>query len=215
MARKKELRKAEFKTFSNCFDQEDDTRGKWNAHFKNDHPITFELGCGKAAFIYEMAKRYPERNFVGVDLKPARLWKPAGDALREKIHNLAFLCIHLLSVDKYIAKDEADEIWITFPDPFPKNRQAKHRMINPPFLKMYHHLLKPESSLHFKTDNQDLFQYSLEVFVKEQNIHFQKLSFDLHQDPTIGDDTKIITDYERKFMEMGKKINYVQFTFKD
>ena len=213
MARKKELRKAEFKTFPNCFDQQSQTRGQWSNYFQNNHPITFELGCGKAAFIYEMAKRYPERNFVGIDLKPARLWKPAGDAMEENISNLAFLCIHLLEIDKFVAENEADEIWITFPDPFPKKRQAKHRMINPPFLNMYKKLLKPEGSLFFKTDNLDLFQYSLEVFVREKNIRFHELSFDLHADPTINQDAKITTDYEKMFIEMGKKINYTQISF--
>ena len=105
MARKKEQRKAEFRELPNCFYSQDQTLGNWNHHFGNDHPITFELGCGKAAFIYEMAQRYPERNFVGIDLKPARLWRPAKDALENKIPNLAFLVYSSAGIGKICCRE--------------------------------------------------------------------------------------------------------------
>ena len=213
MARKKLIKKAEFETFPNGFTRTAEQTGKWKEVFGNDHPLTLELGCGKAEFSFEMAKKYPDRNFLGVDLKADRLWKPARDAMDAHISNIAFLCVNLLELDEHLAENEADEIWITFPDPFPKNRQAKHRMLNPTFLQKYQQVLKPDGLLHYKTDNLELFHYSLEVFVQFQSLHFHQLSFDLHADERISADTKILTTYERKFLEMGKRINYVSMQF--
>jgi len=213
MARRKTLRKNEYQTFPNCFAKDDGQQGKWHEFFQNDHPITFEMGCGKAAWSYGMAKRYPERNFVGVDLKLDRMWYPAGRAIREGQNNIAFLWANLLQIDEQVAENEADELWITFPDPYPKNRQVKHRMTNPAFLKGYQHILKPGGLLHFKTDNLELFQYSLEVFVRQENIKLHQLSFNVYEDDSLPEEVKITTDYERKFMEMGKSINYVSMSF--
>lgn len=213
MARRKEMKKAAYRELPNCFAQPDHLAGKWDTVFGNDHPITFELGCGKAAFSYEMARRHPERNFVGVDLKMDRMWKPATQALDEGLTNLAFLFSHLMQLPDKIAPSEADELWITFPDPYPKNKQAKHRMLNPPFLRQYQRVLRPEGHIHYKTDNLELFHFSLEVFVREGTLRFHELTFDLHADERIHPDVKIQTDYERQFIEMGKPINYVCLSF--
>lgn len=213
MARRKELKKAQFRAFPNCFSQADHTIGRWREIFGNDHPITFELGCGKAAFSYEMAQRHPDRNFVGVDLKMDRMWQPAKDALDAGIENIAFLFCHLMQLDEKVAANEADELWITFPDPYPKNRQAKHRMTNAPFLKLYQHVLRPGGRIHFKTDNLPLFHYSLEVFVRQGNLRMEELTFDLHADDRIDEEVKIMTHYERIFVEEGKMINYTRLAF--
>ncbi|MDX2247677.1 MAG: tRNA (guanosine(46)-N7)-methyltransferase TrmB [Bacteroidia bacterium] len=214
MARKKELKKNQYKDFPNCFDRNDSTRGRWHEIFGNPHPITFELGCGKAAFIYEMAQRYPERNFVGVDLKPDRLWRPAKEAASAGIHNLAFLCINLIQIGEFVAENEAAELWITFPDPFPKKKQAKHRMVNSPFLNLYQNILLPQGKLHLKTDNLDFFHFTLETLVRYGNIELQQLSFDLHSSEDIAEDAKIQTVYEALFIGMGKSINYLCLSFK-
>jgi tRNA (guanine-N7-)-methyltransferase len=213
MARKKEKKKAEYRALSNCHHRDDHLAGRWAKVFPQARPITFELGCGKAAFSYEMARRYPERNFVGVDLKMDRMWHAAQQAQVEERDNLAFLFSHLLQLDQSIAPGEADELWITFPDPFPKKRQAKHRMINPPFLKLYQRALRPGGKVHYKTDNRELFLYSLEVFVRQGNVRLHQLSFDLHEDDAIAEDVKIMTHYEQAFVAMGKPINYVAFSF--
>ncbi|MEZ4829988.1 MAG: tRNA (guanosine(46)-N7)-methyltransferase TrmB [Bacteroidia bacterium] len=213
MARKKELKKNQYKDFPNCFDKNDLLKGKWADIFGNDNPITFELGCGKAAFIYEMAQRYPNRNFVGVDLKADRLWRPASKAAEAGIHNLAFLCAHLIELTSYVAENEAAELWITFPDPFPKKKQAKHRMVNSPFLSLYEKVLRPEGVLHLKTDNLDLFHFTLETIVRHRNIFLNELSFDLHNAEHIHPDAKIRTVYEQIFMDMGKPINYLSLRF--
>ena len=214
MARRKEKKKAEFQSFNNCFHFEQQTAGMWNQHFGNDAPITFELGCGHGTFSYQLAQKYPDRNFVGVDLKAARMWRAAGWAERDEITNLAFLCQNLRLISNSIAQDEADEIWITFPDPFPKKRQAKHRMINSAFLQEYRKILRPGGKIRFKTDNLELFQFALETFVREGNISLLQLSFDLHQDEDVKvEDARLLTEYEKQFLEMGKAINYVEFTF--
>lgn len=211
MARRKTFRKEGYLEFPNCFNRE--SEASWRTYLPENKPLILELGCGKADFSYEMATKHPERNFIGVDLKPDRLWYPAKQALDNGVGNIAFLHIHLNELHEKIASGEADELWVTFPDPFPKNRHAKHRTINTSFLKIYEQVLRPGGKVHFKTDNLPLFQFGLEVFVREGNVRFHALSFDLHEDEHIGADAKVLTAYERKFMEMGLKINYVCFSF--
>lgn len=214
MARKKTQRKSEYQGFPNCIDPSTLSEPGIKSHFPNpDAPLTLELGCGKAEFSYELSERFPERNYLGVDLKADRLWRPAKEALAAGRTNLAFLCTDLRNIAQYVQENEADEIWITFPDPFPKNRQAKHRMINPNFLVLYEKILRPSGHLFFKTDNLPLFQYALEVFVSQGNIKFHELSFDLHGKNEIADTAKVKTTYEKKFLEMGLSINYINTSF--
>ncbi|MBX7241478.1 MAG: tRNA (guanosine(46)-N7)-methyltransferase TrmB [Bacteroidia bacterium] len=215
MARRKQLKKAEFLIFDNCFGAESQNlKGIWREkHFQNQNPLILELGCGTAALSFGLATLFPDKNYIGIDLKPARLWKPAGKALEDGQKNIAFLGIHLLKIDEYFAEGEADELWITFPDPFPKNKQAKHRMINPPFLKLYRKILKKGGKVHFKTDNPDLFQYALEVFVSEKNIRFHALTFDLHHSPVLNEENRIKTAYEERFLSEGIATKYVCFEF--
>lgn len=214
MARRKELKKSEFKELHNCIGNDAaDRKGRWHLVFPTPQPLVLEIGCGTAELSYTLAQQNPDRNYVGIDLKPVRLWKPAKRALEESQQNILFLHIHLLHLCDFFAEGEVSEIWITFPDPFPKNKQAKHRMINPNFLALYRNILQKGGKMHFKTDNLDLFHYALEVFVREGNIKFHHLSFDLHQDAGISDTAKIQTEYEKKFRAEGLKINYVCFEF--
>lgn len=214
MARRKELRKVEFTELSNCFGRAaSDKKGNWGNSFPQSQPLVLELGCGTAKLSYGLAQRHPERNYIGVDLKPVRLLQPAKRALDDTQNNILFLYIHLLQITDYFAEGEVEEIWITFPDPFPKLRHAKHRMINANFLKMYRQILRKGGKVHFKTDNLDLFHFALEVFVREGNIRFHALTFDLHENEEMNEETKIETDYEKKFRAEGIKINYVCFEF--
>lgn len=213
--RRKQPKIAEYFQLPKCFYWESQTKGKWKEIFQNDLPITFELGCGTAELSFGLAKQFSDRNFVGVDLKPARLWQPAKKMQLENISNMAFWCGNLLQITNFVDENEADELWITFPDPFPKRKQSKHRMINPPFLKLYRQILKPKGKVHFKTDNLDLFLYALEVFVAEGNIRFHTLSFDLHSIELAETEVGTKTAYEKKFMAQGIKINYVCFSFTD
>lgn len=213
MARRKQFKKAQYESYSNCYHYESPTKDQWHSIFGNENPITAELGCGHGSFALELARRYPERNFLGVDLKPTRMYRSAKQALEEKITNLAFLHQDLKLIGDSIGENEIDEIWITFPDPFPKNRQAKHRMINPSFLSQYRRILKEGGRFHYKTDNLALFQYSLEVFVREEGLRLKELSFDLHGAEHLPADFKVLTEYEKKFLEMEISINYVELIF--
>lgn len=213
MARRKTKKQAAFKRFSNCFERKDQEqlRGNWREVFGNDHPLTLELGCGKAEFLLQMARKYPQRNFVGVDLKADRLWRPALTAQEQGLANAAFLQANLLQLSQFFAPREAAEIWITFPDPFPKNRQAKHRMINPPFLRQYEQIMHPHGYFYLKTDNRPLFHYALEVLVDQPHLRLCQLSFNLHEDERIFEDARFKTTYERKFLDMGEVIHFVKW----
>lgn len=216
MSRSKEFRKADYFVTPNCFGKDATyQKGKWKQHFGSENPITLELGCGRADLSLGLAAMFPERNFIGIDLKPARLWKPAKRMMEEGVKNIAFVYMHLMEIGGFFEENEADEIWITFPDPFPKLRHAKHRMINSPFLHLYRNILKKGGKIHFKTDNLDLFHYALEIFVREKNITLLEISFDLHRDSINNAEIGMKTEYERKFMEEGIPIKYVCFTFND
>lgn len=215
MARKKLTKKAAYQDFPNCFDKSSSRPGKWAEYFGNEQPLYLELGCGHGEFSLEMARRHSDRNCLGVDLKMDRMWRSAKAAQASGTNNLGFLCLHLLELGDHIGPAEAEEIWITFPDPFPKKRQAKHRMVNVHFLEIYERVLRPGGTVHFKTDNLDLFHFGLEVLVKKGNVQFRHLTFDLHGEESLPSDTKILTTYERRFLDMGMKINYVAFGFED
>jgi tRNA (guanine-N7-)-methyltransferase len=213
MARRKRIKKAAYQDFPNCFDKSSSLPGRWHEFFGRKQALFLELGCGHGEFVLEMARRYPERNCLGVDLKMDRMWRSAGAALSSGTKNIGFLCLHLLELAEHFAPGEADEIWITFPDPFPKKRQAKHRMVNRHFMDQYERILKPGGKVHFKTDNLELFHFGLEVLVQKGNIRLDHLTFDLHNDETVHPDARILTTYERRFLDMGMKINYVAFRF--
>lgn len=213
MSRRKLFKKAEYDALPNTYDIASFQDLSWGSHFKNDHPIVFELGCGKAEFIFEQAQLFPDKNFVGIDVKADRLWRPAKSALEMGLQNLAFMRAHLMRLDDFVLENEASEIWITFPDPFRKPRQAKHRMTHPNFLPLYQRMLQKDGFLHIKTDDVDLFHFSLKEFVKHTDIRIHALSFDLHEDEEIDGYYKVKTTYEKKFIEMGKKINYAKVKF--
>ncbi|MEO1448378.1 MAG: tRNA (guanosine(46)-N7)-methyltransferase TrmB [Bacteroidota bacterium] len=209
MPRKKALRKDAFFIQDQALGPGTRHTGSASSFFPVEQPLTLELGCGKADFSRAMAAHYPSRNFIGIDLKPDRLWHASTKAAATGLTNVGFMCLNLLQIGDHFEKGEVAEAWITFPDPFPKNRQAKHRMVNPGFLRAYAQILAPDSILHYKTDNLPLFQYSLEVFVKEPYLSMVDLTFDLHQADSPNPDALFITDYEARFIEMGKTINYV------
>jgi tRNA (guanine-N7-)-methyltransferase len=213
LARKKTIKQAGFAELQNCFDKAAGFKGKWHAWFGNSNPIILELGCGKGEFSLGLARRYPDRNVIGIDLKPDRMFTPASQAVKEGLTNIAFLHIHLLWMGEHFAPGEVSEIWITFPDPFPKKRQAKHRMVNSQFMELYRAILRPDGKIHLKTDNLDLFQYALETFVEMGNIRLDRLTFDLHHSNCLNEDTGTLTTYERRFLEMGMKINYLEAGF--
>ncbi|MHA7100923.1 tRNA (guanosine(46)-N7)-methyltransferase TrmB [Roseivirga pacifica] len=192
----------------------DELKGNWNKeHFKNDLPLIVELGCGKGEYSVGLAERFPQNNFIGVDVKGDRLWVGSTEAIEKGIDTVAFLRAQIQQIDTFFNENEVSEFWITFPDPRPKKRDIKRRLTSPRFLEMYKKLLKPEGIVNFKTDNTALFEYTLETLQERKDIKDLKFTFDLYnsdlQEYTFG----IKTTFEKKYLEKGVEIKYMQFKF--
>lgn len=186
-------------------------QGNWSKHFKNDNPIVLELGCGKGEYTIALAKRYPDKNFIGIDIKGARFWRGAKTALEEKLQNVAFLRTQIELVNLLFGKDEVTEIWITFPDPQIKYKRTKHRMTNAAFLEKYKQILVPKGLMHLKTDSEFMHGYTLgllhglglEVCYANHNVY--------KNEGSPKDVLEIQTFYENQYLEKGKPITYIQF----
>lgn len=212
MPKDKIRRFAEYQSFPNAFDFAYELKGEWRSKvFKNNHQLVLELGCGKGEYTVALAQRYPEKNFIGIDLKSNRMWKGAKIALEENLSNAAFLRLVMHKINEVFAPAEADEIWITFPDPFPKLRHAKHRLTHPRFLKLYKQILKPGGLVHFKTDDTDLFEFTVSM-LPQIGIQPITIERDVHGNPAAADYLKNIrTYYENLFMAKGRTIKYACF----
>lgn len=217
MAKHKLERFAENLTFNNLFqvgfedikDKDFHLKGKWREeYFQNANPVILELGCGKGEYTVGLAKKYPDKNFIGIDIKGARLWRGCKTAFEDNMNNVAFLRTQIQMLEKFFAKDEVDEIWITFCDPQPKNENR--RLTCERFLDRYAKVLKPEGILHLKTDSKELFDYTFEL-LNEKNHGIIFASDDLYQSNYTGDAKEIQTFYERMFLNEGKKITYIKF----
>ena len=191
-----------------------DYKGNWSKTvFKNDNPITLELGCGKGEYAVGLAKKYPNKNFVGVDIKGARMWVGAKQCIEEGIENVAFLRTKIDFIDKLFAENEIDEIWLTFSDPQP-NKPNK-RLTSKIFIDRYRKILKPGGIIHLKTDSDVLFE-STENEIKEHGYNCTYFTWDLYNDiqkmpNNIKDILHIKTHYEELFTQRGHQIKYCQF----
>lgn len=201
----------QFEQFENTYVFDEQTSKV--AYFSDNQPITLELGCGKAEPTLYFAKKYPSRNFIGIDVKADRLWKPAKLAQESDLTNVVFVKMHLRFLAQAFNKNSVDEMWLTFSDPYPKSRQEKHRLTHPKFLQIYKEILRPGSKIYFKTDERDFFEWSLAQFAHDRQITIEDMSFDLHSNNDIEEDSKVATYYEQIFIEEGKKINYCQLSF--
>lgn len=214
---KDKLRKfAEIATFSNVkqLDEGKPLKGRWaKEHFGNDQPIILELACGKGEYTVNLARMYPDKNFIGVDYKGNRIWRGAKDALEEGIPNVAFLRIQIETILDYFAAGEVSEIWITFPDPQPQSSREKKRLTYPAFLTRYQEILAPDGLMHLKTDSDSLFAYTLEQLDLLQIVPEVK-THDLYRSSLVDPVLSIKTYYERKYLSIDKSINYVQWKFK-
>ncbi|MCD4789563.1 MAG: tRNA (guanosine(46)-N7)-methyltransferase TrmB [Bacteroidales bacterium] len=190
-------------------------KGKWNSNFfKNNNPIVLELGCGKGEYTVSLARKHPNKNFIGIDRKGARMWRGAKTTVDEDLRNIAFLRTQIELTGKCFGKNEVNEIWLTFPDPQPKKKKASKRLTSPPFLEIYHQFLIPGSIIHLKTDNAGLFIYTLKIIEEyKHELIFQ--TKDLYNSGYEGDVMEVQTYYEKKFLEEGQKINYLQFRLND
>jgi tRNA (guanine-N7-)-methyltransferase len=193
----------------------DEIKGKWHLKvFTDQQPIVLELGCGKGEYTLGLAQAFPNRNHIGVDIKGDRLWVGSGIALREGIQNAAFLRTQIQFLEHFFKKGEIDEIWITFPDPRPKEKDEKRRLIAPRFLAIFQNLLKPDGWLRFKTDNTELFNYTLKL-INQNRMSIKNLAFthDLYDSEYVFEHYGIKTKYERKFAALGETIKYLKFQF--
>jgi tRNA (guanine-N7-)-methyltransferase len=169
-----------------------------------------ELGCGKGEYTIGLATRFPCKNYVGVDIKGARMWRGAKTANEQNLPNVAFLRTRIEFIESFFSKDEVDEIWITFPDPHPGGRNSNKRLTSPMFLNRYRLFLKDKGMIHLKTDNSELFDFSKKV-AEHNDLELVNSTNDLYEDNISDDILSIKTHYERIFLKDGLKINYLSF----
>ena len=187
--------------------------GNWaKSHFKNDHPIVLELACGKGDYTLALAEMYPDKNFIGVDIKGNRIWKGAMLALERKQSNVAFLRARIEFIDAFFSSGEISEIWITFPDPFLRKSKKKKRLTSPRFLKLYRQILSPEGRVQLKTDSEVLFEYTVETWEDDANCTILDLRRDLYSKEVPEKELNIKTFYEKMHLSHGKKIYYIAAT---
>ena len=215
MGKDKLRRFAEVATFPNVHQLEDgkEFKGQWSGkQFNNNHPLILELACGKGEYTVNLAQKFPETNFVGIDYKGNRIWRGAKTALEEGIANVAFLRIQIENILDYFEEGEVSEIWITFPDPQPQVSREKKRLTFPGFLAKYRRILKKGGVVHLKTDNDQLYEYTLEK-IKEHHLVLQQYTNNLYHSDLVDDVLSIKTYYERKYLLTDKNINYIKFSF--
>lgn len=190
-------------------------KGNWRKNFfKNNKPLVLELGCGKGEYSVNLAKAYPDMNFLGIDIKGARFWRGAKIALEEKLNNVGFLRTQIELIDHIFEENEVDEIWITFPDPQIKYKRTKHRLTNEEFLQKYKKILKPDGFVHLKTDSEFMHGYTLGL------LHGLGETIEYAHHDVYGSQgapeavTNIQTFYENQYLEIGKRITYIRFKFR-
>lgn len=192
----------------------DEIRGKWNTvQFGNGNPITLELACGRGEYSVNLARVFPEKNFIGVDIKGERIWKGSTMAVEQNLTNVAFLRTPILLIENFFLPGEVDEIWITFPDPRPRKRDIKRRLTSPRYLDIYKRIVKPGSYIRLKTDNTPLYQYSLEEAMARPDINDLQFTDDLYASDLRPECFDIKTKYEEQFSAKGEKIKYLRFRF--
>src|SRR5690606_8020527 len=212
---------SENKTFENVFQPTRaemvsgfELKGIWNKEvFQNENPIVLELGCGKGEYTVALAEKFPDKNFIGIDIKGARFWRGAKTAVETGMNNVAFLRTQIELIDYAFGENEVSEIWITFPDPQIKFRRTKHRLTHPEFLQKYHQVLNENGIVHLKTDSEFLYGYTHgiiqmeehEVLITNHNIY----NPDNHEIP--HEVTSVQTFYEQKFLNENKNITYIRF----
>lgn len=217
MAKHKLARFAENLTFPNLFQVSFEEleahpfewRGRWKEYFGNDNPIVLELGCGKGEYTLALSRENGNRNYIGVDIKGARLWRGAKTSNEEQMKNVAFLRTRIEMINRFFAPEEVSEIWITFPDPQPK--KPMKRLTCERFLEYYRQLLKPGSFIHLKTDSRELYDYTMEEVIAPAGYEVEFHTPDLYNSGYGGMATAVQTFYESMFLKEGKPITYIKF----
>lgn len=222
MSKKNKLQRfAENATFDNMFQLSYEEvidgfkyRGSWNKDFfKNENNLVLELGCGKGEYTVGQAHAFPNKNFIGIDIKGARIWRGLKNTEKQQLKNVAFIRSRINLIEYFFDKNEVSEIWITFPDPHPSKIKEKRRLTSPQFLNRYYKIIKPGGIIHLKTDNIIFFEYTLDI-IKEQGHNLLYKSYDVYGDMNNSVLTQIQTFYEKKWLEFGTKIKYLKFNLK-
>ncbi|MEO8146427.1 MAG: tRNA (guanosine(46)-N7)-methyltransferase TrmB [Bacteroidia bacterium] len=220
MGKDKLRRWAELETFERTFQPKMDfpmpdfyLKGKWNSDvFKNENPIVLELGCGRGEYTVHLAKNFPQKNFIGIDIKGARLWRGAKTINEEKILNAAFVRMRIEFIENFFSPHEIGEIWLTFPDPQIKDKREHRRLTHPAFIERYKRMMKPNGILHLKSDSAEFYEYTLQSLAQEQGKFLVKTN-DLYNSHIVDEILSIKTTYENIFLKEGKKITYIKFQF--
>jgi tRNA (guanine-N7-)-methyltransferase len=210
MGQKKLIRFAELLTFTNVLQYPQGMKGNWNKQFGNNNPITLELACGKGEYTVGLSQMYPERNFIGVDVKGNRIWVGAKKAIQQGLNNAAFLRTQIDKIHEYFSIGEVEEIWLTFPDPQLRTSRAKKRLTHPKFLELYQNFLKPNGIIHLKTDSPVLYNFTKLVI----QLHNLKTEVDLdnvHQTNHQILELEIKTHYEGLDIAQSNRIHYLSF----
>lgn len=218
MGKNKLAKFAELETFHHVFQVSSSTllsgegfslKGKWNKDFfKNSNPIVLELGCGKGEYTVELAKQFPEKNFIGVDIKGARLWTGAKESYVNQMKNVAFIRTNIEMIQHFFAENEVSEIWLTFPDP--QMKKTTKRLTATNFIQSYLRFLKSDGIVHLKTDSQFMFTYTCEM-VKENAFHVLQCIDDIYGTENVDKILLIKTYYEQQWLERGLSIKYIAF----
>lgn len=218
MGKNKLARWAELGSYNNVIqpeigdisDRDHPIKGRWNQElFKNENPIVLELGCGKGEYTIGLANSFPVKNFIGIDIKGARMWRGAKTANEQKLINVAFLRTRIEFINSFFSPDEVDEIWITFPDPHPGGRNSNKRLTSPWFLNSYRLFLRDKGLIHLKTDNAELYAFTKKV-ISFNNLETIFNTEDLYSEKT-DNILSIRTHYEKIFLNAGLKINCLSF----
>ncbi len=210
MGQKKLQRFGEIKTFYNVLEYPENMAGKWNIHFKNDDPVVLELACGKGEYAIGLAKLYPKKNFIGVDVKGNRIWVGAKFSIENKLYNVAFLRIQIHQITTCFKSNEVSEIWITFPDPQLRVSKAKKRLTHPRYLRLYKKILQPGGKIHLKTDSPDLYNFT-RIVIEMYKLILHKNNDNIYKEKT-SPELSIKTYYESLDIAQSKKVFYLCFS---
>ena len=201
--------------FDEVFRRDHPLKGHWHdSFFRNDNPIVLELGCGKGEYTVALAERDPSRNYIGIDIKGARMWRGAKTATERGMRNVGFLRTRIEFINGLFGEGEVSEIWITFPDPQLKTRRAKKRLTSPLFLEYYARLLRADGTIHLKTDSKHLYAYTNEV-IRRFGLPCAVSNPDIYGSGYADEVLSVKTAYEKRFLEMGLPITYTRFTLDD